>query len=30
VPTRWRLLDAAEVPALANGKPDKRSMRALF
>jgi acyl-CoA synthetase (AMP-forming)/AMP-acid ligase II len=30
VPTRWVVLAAAEVPLLANGKPDKRSMRGLF
>jgi acyl-CoA synthetase (AMP-forming)/AMP-acid ligase II len=30
VPTHWMVLAAAEVPLLANGKPDKRSMRGLF
>jgi len=29
-PTRWQVLAPAEVPLLANGKPDKRSMRSLF
>jgi acyl-CoA synthetase (AMP-forming)/AMP-acid ligase II len=30
VPTRWLVLDAGDVPMLANGKPDKRSMQARF
>jgi len=30
VPTRWLVVDGSDVPRLANGKPDKRSMRDLL
>ncbi len=30
VPTRWLVLAEAEVPRLANGKPDKRSMQTML
>jgi len=30
VPTRWLVLTEQQVPSLGSGKPDKRSMRALF
>lgn len=29
-PTRWRVVDAGDIPLLSNGKPDRRSMQSLL